>query len=75
MRYRCEFRDFLNSFHIADIVDKFPVLLVPVILKHNQSEKLVLDICPLRIFTGIRREPREFHKKYRGLDKPDIPAY
>jgi len=34
----------LNSIHISNIFDKFPIVLVTVILEENQDEKLVLGV-------------------------------
>jgi len=45
-------KDFLNSFHISDIFNEFPVVLVSVILEENQSKELILSIDLLRVFTG-----------------------
>jgi hypothetical protein len=44
MRYNRENKDLLNFLHISDIFDKFPVVLVPVILEENKCEKLMLRV-------------------------------
>ena len=45
-----------SPFHISDIFDEFPVVLVTEIFEQNQDEKLMLGIDLLGIFTGIRIE-------------------
>jgi len=48
-------KDFLNLFHVSDIFDELPVVLVPILLEQEQYKMLVLGVDPLRIFAGIRR--------------------
>ena len=48
-----EIKNLLNSVHISDIFDEFPIVLVTVILEENQSKELILSIDLLRVFTGI----------------------
>jgi hypothetical protein len=44
-------------FHIADILDEVPVMLVPVVFEKNEDKKLMLSVDLLRIFAGIRGNP------------------
>jgi len=44
MRYNREIKDLLNILHISDILDEFPVVLVPVIFEENKREKLMLSV-------------------------------
>jgi len=54
MGYFREVKDLLNSLHISDVIDEFPVVLVTEIFEQNEYEKLVLGISLLRVFAGIR---------------------
>ena len=38
MRHNREIKDFLNSLHIPDVFDEFPVVLVTEIFEQNQDE-------------------------------------
>ncbi len=42
MRYDRQIKYLLNSFHVSDIFNKFPVVLVPVILEEDKDKKLML---------------------------------
>jgi len=44
MGYYCEIKDLLNSLHISDVFDEFPVVLVTEIFEQNQDEQLVLRV-------------------------------
>jgi len=44
MGYCWEIKDLLNSFHISDVFNEFPVMLVPKIFEQNQDEQLVLGV-------------------------------
>ena len=72
--YYWEIKDLLNSLHITNILNKFSIMLVPIILEENKDEKLMLVVDLLRIFTGIQIEMSWFYNKNGCLDKPDIPA-
>ena len=67
-----EVQDFLNVFHIPDIINELPIMLVPEVLEEN--EKLILGIRLLRVLAGIWLEVGWLYNRCRGLDKPDIPA-
>jgi hypothetical protein len=45
-------------FHIPDVFNEITVVLVPVIFEENEDEKLMLVVDLLRIFAGIRGDPR-----------------
>jgi len=64
----------LDRFHIFNVFNEIPVVLVSIIFEENQDEKLVLGVDLFRIFTGIRGNSDRFHDRYRGSDKPDIPT-
>jgi len=53
MGYFRETKDFLDVFHVSDLIDKFTVMLVTILLKQNQNKVVVLGVHLLRIFTGI----------------------
>jgi len=46
----------LNFFHITNIFDEFPVVLVTEIFEEDKDEKLMLGISLLRVFAGIQLE-------------------
>lgn len=46
----------LNLFHVPNILDDIPVMLVPVFLEKNEDEKLILRVDLFRIFAGIRSD-------------------
>jgi len=46
----------MNSLHIFDTLDEFPVVLVTEIFEQNQDEQLVLEVDLLQKFTGLRLE-------------------
>ena len=54
MRYSRKIKDFPDIVHIPDIIDEFPIVLVPVIFEENKRKKLMLGVDFLRILTGIR---------------------
>ena len=74
MGYYWEIQNLLNTHHISDIFDEFPVVLVTEILEQNQDEQLMLGIDLLWKFTGIRIEMSWLYDWNGCLDKPDIPA-
>jgi len=74
MRYGWKVQFFLDWFHVSNIFNKIPVVLVPVVLEEYQDQKLILGVDLFRIFTGIGGNPYCFHDRKRGSDKPDIPA-
>ena len=74
MGYYWEIQNLLNTHHISDIFDEFPVVLVTEILEQNQDEQLMLGIDLLWKFTGIRIEMSRLYDWNGRLDKPDIPA-
>ena len=74
MGYDWEIKDLLNSIHISNVFDEFPVVLVPEIFEQNQDEQLVLGVDLLRKLTWIRLEMGWIYNRYCRLDKPDIPA-
>ena len=74
MGYCRENKEFLDSFHVSNIFDEFPVVLVPVILEENKDKQLMLGRGFLRVFAGIRIEMGRFYNRKSCLDKPDIPA-
>ena len=39
-----EIKDLLNSLHISDVFDEFPIVLVTEIFEQNQDKQLVLGI-------------------------------
>lgn len=74
MGYYWEIKDLLNAFHISDVFNEFPVMLVTEIFEQNQNEQLVLGVNLLWKFTGIGIEMSWLYDWYCCLDKPDIPA-
>ena len=44
MGYDCEIQDFLNTIHISNIFDEFPVVLITEIFEQNQDEQLGLGV-------------------------------
>jgi len=34
----------LDLFHVSDIFNKFPIVLIPIIFEKNEDEKLMLGI-------------------------------
>ena len=54
--YYRKIKDLLNSLHITNILNKFSIMLVSIILEKNKDEKLMLVVDLLRIFTGIQIE-------------------
>ena len=64
----------LDRFHIFNVFNEIPVVLVSIIFEENQDEKLVLGVDLFRIFTGIRSYSYCLHDRNRGSNKPDIPA-
>jgi hypothetical protein len=50
----CKIQNPLNSFHIPDIFNELPVMLVPIVFEKDKDEKLVLGVDLLREFAGIR---------------------
>jgi len=65
----------LDWFHISNIFNEIPVVLVPVVFEEYQDQKLILGVDLFRIFRGIRSNPYSSHHRKRGSDKPDIPAH
>lgn len=51
-----ESNDFLDSFHVPNIVHEFPIMLIPKISEEGKNKQLVLGIGFLRVFAGIRVE-------------------
>jgi len=47
MRDYQEVKNLLNSLHVTDIFDKFPIVLVAEIFEQNQDKQLVLGVDPL----------------------------
>jgi len=41
----------LDLFHVSNIFDEVPVMLVPVLFEEDEDEKLMLGVDPLRVFT------------------------
>ena len=64
----------LDRFHIFNVFNEIPVVLVAVVFEENQDKKLILGVDFFRIFAGIGRYSNSFHDRKRGSDKPDIPA-
>jgi hypothetical protein len=48
-----ETEDTLNFFHVTNIFDEFPVMLVPEIFEENKDKQLMPGVRLLRILTGI----------------------
>ena len=44
MRYDRKIQFLLDRFHVANIFNEIPVVLVPVVFEENQDEKLVLRV-------------------------------
>lgn len=59
-----EVQDILNLFHVADIFDKLPVVLVPEVLEKYENKKLLLGVRPLRKLAGIGFEVSRFDNRY-----------
>ena len=69
-----EIKGILNFFHVSNIFDKFPVVLVPEVFEKNEDKKLMLGESLLRVLAGIRLEMSRLYNGCSRLDKPDIPA-
>ena len=74
MRNYRELKYLPNILHITNILNKFPIMLVPVFLEENKDKKLMLGVELFRIFAGIQIEMGWFYHRNGCLDKPDIPA-
>jgi len=74
MRYNGKIQFILDRFHVLNVFNEIPVVLVPVVFEENQGEKLIVGVDLFRIFTGIRRYSYCLHYRNRYSDKPDIPA-
>jgi len=54
MRNNGKIQNLLDRFHVFNIFNEVPVVLVPVVFEENQDKKLILGVDLFRIFTGIR---------------------
>jgi hypothetical protein len=55
MRDNRQVKNILDLFHVSNIFNEFPVMLVPKISEENKDKKLMLGVRLLRIFTGVKR--------------------
>ena len=74
MGYDGKIQFLLDRFHVLNIFNEIPVVLVPIVFEENQNEKLILGVDLFRVFTRIWSYSYFFHNRKGCSDKPDIPA-